>query len=78
MQSSLALQITESDPYKRQGAIVEMARIATRKSRKDLATELSVTPETVRLWEKGDRTISGVMLGRIAIALGQDVSLFLS
>lgn len=75
---TLGFNVAEVNPYKRQGTLLQMARVAQGKSREEIATELNVSSEAVRLWETGKRTIDGVMLGQLAIALNQDVNLFLS
>ena len=75
---SVPIVVNESNPYKRQGRILQLTRIAQQKSRQDLAAEVGVCREMVRLWEIGDRAIDAVMLGRLADALQQEVRVFLS
>lgn len=62
---------SEANPYVRHGRILWMARIAQGRSREDLAVEMGVCREAIRLWETGQRSIDGVMLGRLALALDQ-------
>ena len=75
---TLGFNVPDINPHKRMGRLVYMARVSQGKSREELARELNVSRIAVRFWEIGERSIDGVMLGRLAEALNQDVNLFWS
>lgn len=68
--------IEENNPHKRQGVILAMAMAAQKKSCSEVGAAVGVSREQVRLWCRGDRTIDGVMLGKLAEALRQEIKVF--
>lgn len=64
-------------PQQELGLVIELARRASRLSRKELGDRIGVTDEAVRLWEHGRRTVDVWHIQAIAQATGQDVGLFL-
>lgn len=70
--------VIERDPYKRQAVLVRMARIAQGIPLEQLGQEVNLCREALREREIGRVILDGVLLGKLAIALRQDINLFWS
>lgn len=70
--------IYEGNPYKRQGLILRMARIAQDMTCKDLGAVMSLSDFAILRRERGETAIDSLEVVKFARTLNQDVRLFWS